>query len=200
MSETPSWLTEETVSAVAQNKTVQKAGAAAANAAIEEEKKKYFPSDEEAQSASPVNEAPAPLDIDPEILKQMQRWSLILRVGYMGISIFMAAAAVLILEKANISTLFIALYVFFFSIIICCFELALKGIAKWMAENFGFMYTLTGRILFIVFVAVLCFDLGLFGKIVMGLLLALVCVNLYVFIVFPQYEPWLRQMHYEKLK
>ena len=200
MSETPSWLTEETVSAASQNKTVQKAAAAAANAAIEEEKKKYFPNDEEAQPAAVVDEAVPPLDIDPDELKQMQKWSLILRVGYMGISIFMAAAAVLILEKANISTLFIALYVFFFAVMICCFELALKGVAKWMAENFGFMYTLTGRILFIIFVAVLCFDLGLFGKIVMGLLLALVCVNFYVFIVFPKYEPWLRQEHYKKLK
>jgi cation transport ATPase len=198
MSETPSWLTEETVSAAAQNKTVQKAATAAANAAIEEEKKKYFPSDEEEQRTTEASLPP--IDVDPEELKQMQKWSLILRVVYMALSICMAAAAFLVLEKANISTLFVALYVFFFAIIICCFELALKGVAKWMSENFGFMYTLTGRLMFIVFVAVLCFDLGLFGIIVMAALLAAVCVNIYVFMAFPKYEAWLRQKHYEQLK
>lgn len=200
MSETPSWLTEETVSAAAQNKTVQKAAAAAANAAIEEEKKKYFPGDEESQQASPAEAPLPPIDVDPEELKHMQKWSFILRILYMTISINMAASAFLVLEKANISTLFVALYVFFFAIIICCFELALQGVAKWMSENFGFMYTLTGRLMFIVFVAVLCFDLGLYGIIVMAALLAAVCVNIYVFLAFPKYEAWLRQKHWEQLK
>lgn len=200
MSDTPSWLTEENISAAAKNPTVQKAASAAATAAVEEEKKKYFPSDDvkDEEAQQPTEPLP-PLDIDPEELKKMQQWYLVLRIAYMGISLAMAAAAFLILEKANISTLFLALYVFFFAIMICCFELAFRGVAKWMSENFGFMYSLTGKLLFVVFVAVLCFDLGLFGKIVMAALLLAVCVNIYVFLTFPKYEQWLRQKHYETL-
>mmetsp|Transcript_14317 Transcript_14317/g.21438 ORF Transcript_14317/g.21438 Transcript_14317/m.21438 type:complete len:214 (+) Transcript_14317:57-698(+) len=208
MSDTPSWLTDENIAAAAKNPTVQKAAKAAAVTAVEEEKKKYNPpssphdgGDEESQDPwrKESTSEPEPVDVTPEELKQMQMWALILRVLYMCISICMAAAAFLVLEKAHISTVFIALYVFFFAILICCFELALTSVARWMAENFGFMYSLSGRLIFIVFVAVLCFDLMLFGKIVMALLLAATCVDIYVYVSFPKYEAWLRHKHYAML-
>lgn len=202
MSETPSWLTEETVAAAASNPTVQKAATAAAKVVVEEEAKKYGinPSnDVEAGNSgnnNPIDPSSAEaLGVTPEELKKIQMWGLILRVAYMCASILMAAAAALTIQKAGLSVIFIALYVFFFAIIICCFEVALNVIALWIAQNFGFMYTLLGRMLFIIFIASLCYNLELFGKIVMGILLAIVVLNIGVIIVFPKYEAWLRSKH-----
>lgn len=211
MSETPSWLTEENVTTAASNPTVQKAATAAAKVVIEEESKKYgltpsSPSstqqpnnDIESQNKIDPTSAEA-LGITPEQLKKIQMWGLILRVSYMVVSILMAAAAALMLQNGpSLSIIFIALYVFFFAIIICCFEVALNVIAVWIAGNFGFLYTLFGRMLFMVFVASLCFNLALFGKVVMALLLALVVANIAIIIIFPKYEDWLRAKHFSTI-
>jgi hypothetical protein len=202
MAETPSWLSEETVAAVAQNPTAQKAATAAAKVVVEEETKKYVspssgsPRDVES-GENPIDPASAEaLGVSPEELKKIQMWGLILRVSYMCASILMAAAAALTLQGAGLSVVFIAIYVFFFAIIICCFELALNVVAIWIAQNFGFLYTLLGRMLFIIFIASLCFNLKLFGKIVMGILLALVVLNIGIIIMFPKYEAWLRAKHF----
>lgn len=203
MAETPSWLSEETATAVASNPTAQKAAKAAAKVVIEEEAKKYGinPSNDVESGNSGNANATDPasaeaLGVTPEVLKKIQMWGLILRVSYMCASILMAAAAALTIQNAGLSVIFIALYVFFFAIIICCFEVALNVIALWIAQNFGFMYTLLGRMLFIIFVASLCYNLKLFGKIVMGILLAIVVLNIGIIVVFPKYEAWLRAKHF----
>jgi hypothetical protein len=207
MAETPSWLADEAVvTAVVNNPTAQKAATAAAKVVVEEEAKKHGFSptkDVESGNGGEGNNdggidpgSAEALGISPEELKKIQMWGLILRVSYMCASILMAAAAALAIQNGGLSIVFIALYVFFFAIIICCFEVALNVVALWIAQNFGFMYTLLGRILFIVFVASLCYNLKLFGKIVMGILLALVVLNIGIIIVFPKYETWLRAKHF----
>lgn len=195
--------TTSVATAVASNPTVQKAAKAAVVAAVEEETSKYVASNHPSGDLeAPLNprtssaDTTEELNITPAELKDLEKWNLILRVCYMGISIMMAAAAVLALQSSTLGRLFIALYVFVFSVIICCFELSLKGIAKFLAENVGFLYTKTGRLIFMVFVAVMCFDLKILGKVCMALLLLLVCVNIYVFFTFPKYEEWLRRKHY----
>ena len=55
-------------------------------------------------------------------LKDVKRAHLILRLLYMSISICMAAAAVLYLAAATFTGFFIAGYVLFFSVLMCCFE------------------------------------------------------------------------------
>lgn len=205
MADTPSWLSEENVSAAASNPTVQKAATAAAKVVVEEESKKYglSPStNNDVESQNKIDPASAEaLGVTPEILKKIQLWGLILRVSYMAVSILMAACAALKLQdNPSLSVVFIALYVFFFAIIICCFEVALNVIAVWIAGNFGFLYTLLGRMLFMVFVASLCFNLALFGKVVMAVLLLLVVINIGVIIVFPKYEDWLRAKHFASLE
>lgn len=187
---------------VASNSTVQKAVKAAVVTAVEEESSKFLSPNSGGDLEAPLNPRTSSVDtveelnITPAELKDLEKWNLILRVCYMGISIMMAAAAVLALQSSTLGRLFIALYVFVFSVIICCFELSLKGIAKFLAENIGFLYTKTGRLIFMVFVAVMCFDLKILGKVCMALLLALVCVNIYVFLTFPKYEEWLRRKHF----
>jgi hypothetical protein len=189
--------------AAASNPTVQKAAKAAVVAAVEEESSNYFAPKPSGDLEAPLNptgdsaEQPEDdLQISPEELGQLEKWNLILRVSYMAMSILMAAGSFLSLDDSSLGTVFVALYVFAFAVIICCFELALKGIAFYIAENFGFLYTKSGRLLFMVFVAVMCFDLGTIGKVSMALLLLLVCVNIYVFLALPNYEAWLRKKHF----
>jgi hypothetical protein len=221
MSETPSWfilplilspsflhrlVDESTVTTVAttvvSNPTVQKAGKAAVVAAVEEESSNYFDSKPTGDLEAPLNptrdsaDDESDLQISPEELRQLEKWNLILRVSYMTMSILMAAASCLSLNDSSLGTVFVALYVFIFAVIICCFELALKGVAFFIAENFGFLYTKTGRLIFMVFVAVMCFDLDVIGKVSMALLLLLVCINIYVFLTLPKYESWLRNKHF----
>ena len=203
MADTPSWLTDENVKAAASNPTVQKAATAAAKVVVEEESKKYglSPStptnDVESQSKVDPTASAEALGVTPEVFKKIQMWGLILRVSYMVMSILMATAAALeLLNSPSLSIVFIALYVFFFAIIICCFEVALNAIAVWIASNFGFLYTLFGRLLFMVFVASLCYNLGIMGIIVMALLLLVVVVNIAIIILYPKYEDWLRAKHF----
>lgn len=221
MSETPSWLKEEDVKTTVANPVVQStAKAVASDPAVQKAtynavKDHYLPpkqkereSDVEAQSNQKnkalqdvsTEDEPTQLDIDPEELKMMEKYGLWLRGIFMIISILMAAAACVELEDTDVATAFIALYVLFFSIIICCFELALSVVAKWIATNFGFLYSLGGRVLFLTFVAVMCFSLGLFGQIVMGITFAALLFNIFVLVMYPQFDRWLRMKHYENVK
>ena len=216
MSETPSWLKEEdenatikaavsspvlqsTTKAVASDPAVQKATYNAAKEHLMPRNVREEEQKTDIESHMPDDE-PEELDISPEELKMIEKYSLALRVAFMVISILMAAAACVKLENADIATAFIALYVFFFSVVICCFELALSTVSRWIAMNFGFLYTLSGRILFLTFVAVMCFSLGLFGKVVMGLTFAALVFNIYVLVVHPKFDRWLRHKHYKNIK
>lgn len=66
--------------------------------------------------------------IEEQVLKDMQRWHLALRLLYMAAAILMAAAAVIAFGNANsnIGVAFFAIYVIFFAVMICCFEFALS--------------------------------------------------------------------------
>ena len=222
MSETPSWLKEEdTVKAVAKNSVVQStAKAVATDPAVQKAtynavKEHYVPPDHkdvggDEESQSQANNVPRAsqnddddiedLNLTPDMVREMEKYEMILRGSFMVFSILMAAAACVKLENTDIATAFIALYVLFFAIVICCFELSLSSIARWLAMNFGFLYSLSGRILFLTFVAVMCFSLGIFGKIVMALTFAALLFNIYVLITYPDFDKWLRIKHYKKIK
>jgi len=129
-------------------------------------------------------------------LKEIEQWAKRLRVAYMIISAVMAIAAFLSLGSNDLGVMFMALYVWFFALLIFCSELALKGVAKLIAENFGFMYHPVGRIIFLLFVGVMCFELGLLGKIVMVLLCVASFVHIYVIIIHPAFEEYVRKKHY----
>lgn len=129
-------------------------------------------------------------------LKEIEQWAKRLRVAYMTISAIMACAAFLSLGSNDLGVMFMALYVWFFALLIFCSELALKGVAKLIAQNFGFMYNPLGRLIFFLFVAVMCYELGLLGKIVMAMLTVASFVHLYVIIIHPAFEEYVRKKHY----
>ena len=64
-------------------------------------------------------------------------------------TIIMCLAAVLVLlGNPSASTAIIALYIFAFGVLICCFELSLKQVSASIAENFGMLYNAKGRVAF----------------------------------------------------
>ncbi|GMI41158.1 hypothetical protein TeGR_g7771, partial [Tetraparma gracilis] len=85
------------------------------------------------------------------------------------------------------SAVVLTFYVFSFGVMICCFELQLKAVAQYIAGNFGFFFSPHMRSMFLVFVALLCFDLGLFGMIVGAMLCFVACLNFYALCMFPEY-------------
>lgn len=137
MSDVPSWLNEENISTatkVANNPAARSAVAGKINAPPP-------PPPPKASSYTPPTpsgihdvESPAPQSsrggdpssefvIEEETLKSMQNWHLALRLSYMAAAIFMAVAAALSLQsQKDLGLIFFALYVLFFSTMICCFE------------------------------------------------------------------------------
>ena len=164
----PSWLTEETVTTATTNPVVQKAAvSAASNPAVQKaavatatskvnetapgwaEPSGYTPPATPGAVAQP-NEMPRDIesqrvapdrtfDASPEEVKEIQKWHLYLRVCYMITAIMMSIGAVLTLDGASIATAFIAFYVFFFSMLMFCFECGMKAVSSII----GKLYTYT---------------------------------------------------------
>ena len=78
-------------------------------------------------SASAAPSGPVELNIDPETLKRIKFYHIILRILYMLSSSLMATAAGLSLVlQTNVSAAFFAIYVIFFCLLLCCFEVGLN--------------------------------------------------------------------------
>lgn len=208
MSDAPSWLTEESVSTaqqVASDPKAQKAAKAVAKTASKTSAPSTSSGDLESGKASASsrsvssNSAAASSEfiIEAEVLVDMQRWHLALRICYMVAAILMAVFAGLALQdNADIGKAFFAFYVLFFCTLICCFEFALQTIAKWIAINFGFMYTLAGRTIFLVLVGIMSFSISSLGIFAMCLLYAVGLFHIYIMFRFPRFEEYLRKKHY----
>ena len=177
-----------------------------------------------AVAASSEASGPAPLDLDPELMKRMRFYHTILRVAYMVAAIVMSAAAALsLIAQTNVSAAFFAIYVLFFCLIMCCFEVGLnvslkhlhtflailtpdsltlssfflcffsQFISSFIAINFGFLYTLTGRIIFLLFVGFMSYSLSIFGKAAMALLYLVGFIHALIMCKFPKFSEYVRQ-------
>ncbi|CAE7853738.1 unnamed protein product [Symbiodinium microadriaticum] len=140
-------------------------------------------------------EAPK-LDIDPAESEKIEKWATKLRSIYIGTSVLMSLSAFFSLGSNDLSVVFMALYVWFFAILILCFELALRVFARMLSENFGFMYHPIIRPLFLFMNIIMCYELGLLGKICVLLLLFSGCMHVYVMIKHPMFEEVLRRKHF----
>jgi hypothetical protein len=69
-------------------------------------------------------------------------------------------------------------------------------VAKFIANNFGFMYTLPGRWAFLLFVGFMAFSLGTIGIAAMCWLYVIGLVHVYVIFKFPKFEEYVRRKHY----
>lgn len=136
-------------------------------------------------------------ECDPEVLRDMKRWHLYLRLLYMLAACFLGLAGGLILAAApSITQFFFCFYVMFFALILCCFEIGLDSVGRLIAVNFGFLYTIPGRLGFLLFVGFMSYSLALVGKLAMGFLYFVYCVHIFIYFKFPKFEEYLRKMHY----
>lgn len=83
------------------------------------------------QSIPPPPES-EPFECDPETLAEMKKHHLVLRISYIVAAIIMGAAGGIILTKTpSLGQAFFGLYVMFFTLIICCFEVGLDVRSFW---------------------------------------------------------------------
>lgn len=215
-SSAPSWLTEDTVSvaaAVAKNPQVQAAAASAAKDpvvqdAVKKEAMKNAPGWTTTADSTPAVPSSADIEantpptddltLDEETLKTMGKWHLALRALYILAAIIMAVVAGFSLDnQKDLGRAFFAIYVIFFCTLICCFETALSTVARILAINFGFMYTLGGRFTFVVFLCFMSYTLDTtWGLVAMCIMLAVLLYHIFIMWKFPKFETYLRRKHY----
>ena len=212
MSDQPSWMNADTASTVTQNPAVQKAAVSAAkNPAVQKAAMKAA-KDPTVQKAV-INNALGNKDVESgapasagrqsefvaadEDLAQMKKYHLGLRVLFIMSSIMMAAGAVTTWQSGtNMASAFICVYIFFFAILVCCFECGLKVVAQMIAANFGFMYTLVGRFLFMMIIAGMLVRLNSVGKAAIGFIAVSLAAYCYVLFKQPKFEEYLRKKHF----
>lgn len=148
------------------------------------------------KNANPVD--PSVLDVDEKELAEIKRLSRMMRLAMIGIATLMIITGWYnaLGSSTSVSDSFLAIYLFFFAIILCCFELAIRSVAMWIVQNFGFMYNAVGKIVFLAFVAIMAFQLSTLGKVCFALLLAYSAANVYIQCKHPQYARYQRLIHY----
>jgi hypothetical protein len=206
--ELPPWLSENNIKAIAaaaQNPVVQQAAVNSLNSgnvtsvvtafgnAIGLNQNQFAKLDAESSHGSETNSV---IDLDPKELAEIETWIAYLKNLYIGVGILMLIAGIFSLGTNNLATLFLAFYVSFFGLLIVCVEIALKIVARLIAENFGFLYNPVMRFLFLFLNMVLCYELGLIGKIAVCVLAFTGCTHIYVAWRHPQFEHVLRKKHY----
>lgn len=156
------------------------------------------------RSTVPANNDPSALDVDEGELAELRKWSRGLRIGMIVCSVFMAVTswyALVSTSATSISTLFISLYLFFFSGLICCFESGLPMVTQRIVMNFGFMYTAMGKLFFLLFVGFLAYGLSNLGIATFALIIVYLAAYLYAQFKHPQFAKYMRVMHaYNKAK
>ncbi len=146
-------------------------------------------------AANQENE-PNAIDVDPAELEEMKKWAAKLRITNLIVCALLMLAAFFSLGSNDLSLVFIAMYVWGFALLLCCYELGLSAIAKLIAQNFGFIYNPIPRRVFVVLIAILCYELGLIGKIAMGILLGSECVYAYVVFKHPKFSKLMKLKHF----
>lgn len=139
------------------------------------------------------------IDCDEEEFEEIKTWHRKLRLAYLAISILMVITSLLSFVSLTVLTAgFLAFYVLIFSCLMCCHTASFQwfGIAKFIVQNFGFLYNPIGRLAFSMFLSVLVWDLGLFGKLSFLMLMGSCTAEIYVAIKHPQYSAYCEKLHY----
>jgi len=137
------------------------------------------------------------LDCPPEEIEAMKKWANYLRYTMLIIATLMMVCAYYNFANGSnsVSTNFLALYILFFSCIICCYELAFKQVSIYIVQNFGFMFNPWGRTIFLILVEIMLFQLSTFGQVLFAVLLLAMVIQIYVNIKHKRFERYLRLTH-----
>ena len=84
-------------------------------------------------------------------IRTCKRAHIILRVLYIVSACTVITAAILAILSGlgSLGNIFIIIYTMFLSCLLCCTEMGLPYLSRLSAVNFGFLYTLIGRIIFV---------------------------------------------------
>lgn len=138
------------------------------------------------------------VDCDEKELEKIKKYYRMMRIGMLVIATLIIITAwynIFSSSSSSISDGFIAMYLFFFGVLICWVEIAYKSCSRSIVQNFGFMYSSYGKNTFLSFVAILCYSLSTMGKVCFALLLCYGIFNIYVNIAHPRYAEYMRSMH-----
>ena len=139
-------------------------------------------------------------DIPPEDVARMKKYHLFLRIAYVVGSILLAISCGVTLSKeSEVGVILFCLYGFFFAILMFAFELHWAGVGVILAANFGFLYSIIGRWIFLLFVGFMQFHLGVLGIVTMSVLYAIGLIHLIFYCRFPYFPEYQRKLHYEYL-
>eukprot|EP01033_Poteriospumella_lacustris_P017140 gene17138-12262_t len=144
-----------------------------------------------AQPAAAVNGAPATVtDASGQTIDAaIPRMILYTRLINLVLSILMILTSLLaMLTTQSATTGVLACYVIVFSCLLCCFETHLKQVSKFIALNFGFMYSAKSRSFFMLFVGTILFSFSLFGKVIGLCMIGNALFNVFILFRYPQYE------------
>ena len=84
-------------------------------------------------------------------------------------SALVITAAVLALEKEpTLGAALLSLYGIAFALLMIGFEVQWSAIGSFLAANFGFLYSIIGRWIFLLFVGFMMYQVSVVGKIAMG--------------------------------
>jgi FtsH-binding integral membrane protein len=150
------------------------------------------------QGEKPVKDGSI-LDVSEEELIKIRKMARIMRFAMIGICTCLFIVSwynFLSTSSSDLTTTFLAMYLFVFALLLCCFELAFRQAALVIVQNFGFMYSFKGRSLFLAFVAILSYQISTFGKVMFGAIIAYVLLSLYVYFKHPKFGKYLKTLHY----
>jgi len=99
----------------------------------------------------------------------------------------LASLCVISTSTTSTTKAIMSVYVFMFGFMICCFEMQFKAFANYITANFGFFFDAKMRTLFLLFVSLLCFDLGVLGIIMGSGLLFCAGLNAYALCKYPEF-------------
>ena len=135
--------------------------------------------------------------VTEEQFAQMKKWANILKYMMLVVSTLMMITAYYNFANTSnsVASNFLAVYILFFSTMICCYEIAWSAISSRIVNNFGFLYNPFGRTIFYILVAIMLFQLSIMGEIIFAFLLCTMAVHFYVDFRFPKFEKYLRMSH-----
>ncbi len=106
----------------------------------------------------------------------------------LALCVLMGIVAILeLLTTPSASAGILSVYLLMFSCLLCCFEVHLKMVSVKIAKNFGFLFSPIGRIIFLIFIGVICFSFkSIIGYIGGGCMCVNALFNGYVLYRYPE--------------
>lgn len=123
-----------------------------------------FPGESQARQAQPTAAAAGPKKSCCQKIRDLDTKSVISYLRYANLCnalciITSGVVTVVTLSGGSfdLTTIFIGIYIAIFGCMLFCFECRLTRMEPDVRRNFGFLYSYTGRTLFIIFIATICF-------------------------------------------